>query len=103
MIAKADFKTIIPPLAVILKMEAADLRKAMLDERRKFSSLAFARLVADKTGKPVTTVLQNSPEPEWVLLLQELNISEKETQEFLDGLYSEVAFLMLDHRSKGKR
>lgn len=103
MIAKADFKTIIPHLADVLKMDVAAVRKAMLDERRKLSSIAFARLVAEKTGKPVATILQNSPEPEWARLLQELNISEKETEEYLDGVYSEVAFLMLDHRGKGKR
>lgn len=103
LIVKADFGSILPHLAAVLKMETPDLKKAMVDDRRKLSSLALAKLLEEKTNKPALSFFPDGAEPDWAALLKEGNVSDKEADEYLDNIYSEVAFLMLDHRSKKKR
>ena len=102
-VEKADLKVILPQLAQILKMDAAIVRKAMLDDHHKLSTLALAHLIEEKGGESASSLLQSAKELPWVTLLTAVGISDQVADEYLDSVYAEVAFLMLDHRGKRKR
>jgi hypothetical protein len=97
-IKNVELKQVIPDLASALKVESSIVEKGMVENKHKLSDLALAKFVADKTSKSVDSFMNVSSETEWVDVLAQNKISDSDVQEYLDGLQTEVAFLMLDHR-----
>src|ERR1043166_1010943 len=96
---RADLKKVVPKLAELVKVERAIVEKAMVDKQQKFSSIVFAKLIADKSGKDIATILFETTDPDWVALLKAAGLKDDDVVEHLDGLQSELAFAMLDFRT----
>jgi hypothetical protein len=97
-IKNVELKKVIPDLATALKVDTATVRTAMVEKQHKLSDIAMAKFMADKTGKAVDSFINVTTEAQWVDVLNQNNVTDADAQEYLDGLQTEVAFLMLDHR-----
>ena len=92
-----ETKIIVNGLAEKVGVEAKIAKDALLDKKLKLSQLALAKFVSEKSASELSTVLEHLPS-DWQDYLKSSNVSEREAEEYLDALQTEVALLMLDYR-----
>jgi hypothetical protein len=90
-------------LADLLKVDRVVVETNLLQKKITFSTLATAKLVADKVALQVQAVLDDNSKPDWTETLQNSGISLAVAQEHLDNLYSEIVVLRLDQKTKRKK
>ena len=98
-IVNSPLHEILPDLAKVLNVDPALLRKAMVDSALRLSDVACAKFMSEKTGQPITDFFKIATPLEWVETLTRYNLKEKDAADYLDVLQTEVAFMMLDHRT----
>ena len=101
-IRTADVQAILPGLAEKLGVEVNVAKVALIDKTNKLSDFALAKFVADKTGETLDSVMEKKI-VDWSTFFGTNSGTEKEADEYLDALQTEVAFMMLDYREGRKK
>ena len=96
---KADLKKIAPRLATLIKSDRAVVEQALVVKHQKFSTIAIAKLVSEKTGQDLAAVLAALGDTDGSSAAKEAGLTSAEVAEHLDNLQPEVAFIMLDLRA----
>ena len=96
---KADLKKIAPRLAALVKCDPALVEQALVVKHQKFSTVALAKLIAEKTGRDVPAVLAGFGDADGVAAAKEAGLPLADVTEYLENLQAEVAFVMLDYRT----
>lgn len=104
-IDRVEAKVIAPEVGRILEVEPALVETALVKQKHKLSGIALAKVLSDKTREPLEKLLEKPVEFNWVTALKDAGVSAETLMEQIDGWYTEISFVMLEHRdrSKGKR
>ena len=95
---RADLKKLAPRMAALLKVDRAVVEQAIVEKRKKFSTLALATLLAEKTGGDAAKLI-STRDDNWTAELKKAGLADEKVVEYLDSLQSELAFVMLDYRT----
>jgi hypothetical protein len=98
---RAEIAKVLPRLAQLVEIAESDLIKVL--QKQKFSSVALARFVAEKTKISPIKLLEENPEPVWPQILENYKLQIADAEEFLEKTHTEVAFIMLDYKGKRKK
>jgi hypothetical protein len=102
-IKKLDLSKDCPQLAKLLKLDPALVKTNLVQKKISYSSLACAKLVADKIGQKVQTVLDDNTRSDWPPTLKNAGLTLVEAQTYLDNLYGEVVLLRMEHKTHRKK
>jgi hypothetical protein len=102
-IKEVTLQKVLPTLASIFDVEAPVLEKAMLETKWKLSDVSMAKFVSEKNGQKVAELLKGAAVEDWPSILKKNSLSERDAEEFLDNMQSEIALAMLDFREKRKK
>lgn len=96
---RADLKKLAPRMAALLKVDRAVVEQAIVEKRKKFSTLALATLLAEKTGADAAKLISTARDDNWTAELKKAGLADEKIVEYLDSLQSELAFVLLDFRT----
>lgn len=99
--APVDLDRIVPITADMLKIDKADLRELLEQDRHLLSRIVYARLLGAKRGKPWKPLLINGED--LFEALQKEGVALSEVRQVLENLYTELAFASLDSPVVPKR
>jgi hypothetical protein len=95
-------KKVTPLLAGVVKLDKDYVEKFLAEKGHRFSHLALARLLADKTSKTVQSILTTLP-TDWAQTLKDADVAEEAVFAHLDKVQEEIAFIMVDYLQKKKK
>jgi len=92
--APVELERIVPIAADMLKIDKADLREFLKEDRHTLSHIVYARLLGAKRNKPWKPLLINGED--LFVALQKEGVSIAEIHQVLENLHTEIAFASLD-------
>ena len=106
--APVELERILPVAAEMLKIDKADLREFLKEDRHTLSHIVYARLLGAKRSKPWKPLLIDGED--LFLALQEEGVRIAEIHQVLQNLHTELSFVSLDspvipepHRARQQR
>ena len=106
--APVELESIVPIAADMLKIDKADLREFLKEDRHTLSHIVYARLLGAKRSKPWKPLLIDGED--LFLALQEEGVRIAEIHQVLQNLHTELSFVSLDspvipepHRARQQR
>jgi hypothetical protein len=99
--APVELDRILPIAAEMLKIDKADLREFLEEDRHALSRILYARLLGTKRNEPWKPLLIDGED--LFLALQKEGVSLPQIHQVLENLYTELSFVSLDSPLLPKR